>query len=205
LDGDTEQAQLLVDDADSLYRRDRNSFSAIEAAHKVVQLAQRKAELHGQRNPEWLKEFANQARLFADKFPHEPNRSALVLLTAGQLCDLAGMTDAARDCFMLVQSQFPDTIFAEQVTGFMRRMSLVGRPLEMAGPTIEGGYVSIEDYRGQTVLVVFWAAASPQFQRDYDQLKSVHERFSDQGLCVIGVNLDVDEGEIDQFLADHPL
>ncbi len=203
--GDTGQSQLLVEDAESLYRRDQQSFAAVESAYKVVQLAQRKAERHGRTNPEWVSEFANQARLFASRFPHEPNRSAFTLLTAGQTCDRAGLTDDAKNCFLMVQSQFPDTVFAEQVNGFLRRLSLVGQPLELAGPTIEGGYVSIDDDKDQPVLVVFWAATSPQFQQDCEPLKELQQRFASAGLGVIGVNLDVDEAEIDNFLSAHDL
>ncbi|MGE4000707.1 MAG: redoxin domain-containing protein [Planctomycetaceae bacterium] len=205
MNGDTEQTRLLVEDAESLYRRDRSSFSAVESAHKVVQLAQRKAEVHGREQPEWLTEFANQARLFAEKFPQEPNRSALVLLTAGKLCDREGMTDPARSCFTLILKQFPDSVFAEQVHGFLRRYALIGQPLELAGPTIDGGYVSIDDYDGQPVLIVFWAAASPQFQQECERLLEIQAQFQDQGLHVIGVNLDVDEPEIDRFLGERAL
>lgn len=203
--GDLEQARLLVADADALYRRDPKSFSAVESAFKVVQLAQRQAELQGPENRQWLSEFANQARLFAEKFPHEPNRSALALLTAGQLCDRDGLTDAARSCFALVLKQFPDSLFAEQVHGFLRRYSLIGQPLELAGPTIEGGYAAIGDHVGHPVLVVFWAAASPQFQQDCDRLLELQAELSPQGLRVLGVNLDVDEAEVDRFLEKTPL
>ncbi len=203
--GDAEQSQLLVEDAESLYRRDQQSFAAVESAYKVVQLAQRKAERHGRTDSEWVSEFAHQARLFAGRFAHEPNRSAFSLLTAGQACDRAGLADDAKSCFVMVQSRFPDTVFAEQVNGFLRRLSLVGQPLELAGPTIEGGYVSIDDFKGQAVLVVFWAATSPQFQQACEPLKDVQQRFASVGLGVIGVNLDVDEAEIDEFLGEHDL
>ncbi len=205
LGGDTEQSQLLVEDAESLYRRDRKSFAAIESAHKVVQLAQRKAERHGRTDAEWVSEFAHQARLFADRFAHEPNRSAFTLLTAGQACDRAGLADDAKSCFLMVQRRFPDTVFAEQVSGFLRRLSIIGQPLELAGPTIEGGYVSIDDFKGQPVLLVFWAATSPQFQQDCEPLQEMQQRFAPADLGVIGVNLDVDEAEIDNFLGAHDL
>ncbi|MEZ6054803.1 MAG: TlpA disulfide reductase family protein [Planctomycetaceae bacterium] len=205
MQGDTEQAELLVEDAESLYRRDPKSFAAVESASKVVDLAQRKVEKQGKQNPEWCTEYANQARLFAEKFPHEPNRSALMLLTAGQICDRLGLDDDARRCFAVVRDEFPDTIFAEQVNGFLRRFSLVGQPLELAGPTIDGGYVSIDQYRGQAVLVVFWTSQSPQFRQDLEQLQEIEQQFGQQGLSVIGVNLDQDEGSIDDFLAEQAL
>ncbi len=205
MSGDTEQAQLLLEDAESLYRRDPKSFAAVESASKVVDLARRKAEQQGKQSPEWCTEYANQARLFAEKFPHEQNRSALMLLTAGQFCDRSGLTDDARGCFAIIRDEFPDTIFAEQVNGFLRRLSLIGQPLELAGPTIDGGYVSIDQYRGQLVLIVFWASQSPQFRQDLEQLKVLEQSFGPEGLNVIGVNLDQDEGEIDDFLAEQSL
>ncbi|MBX3439740.1 MAG: TlpA family protein disulfide reductase [Planctomycetaceae bacterium] len=203
IDGDREQSQLLIDDADSLYRRDPKSFAAIESAAKVVRLAQLQAERHGRAHPEWLKEFANQARLFAEKFPHEPNRCALVLLNAGQVCDREGLPDAAKSCFMMVQKLFPQTLFADQVNGLLRRLSLAGQPVELAGPTIEGGYVSIDDFQGRVVLVVFWAATSPQFEEDCSRIVALQEQHASEMLQVIGVNLDEDEADIDRFFTEQ--
>lgn len=203
--GDTEQAQLLVDDADSLYERDPKSFAAVESAFKVVELAQRKAEQQGKQDPEWCVEFARQARLFAEKFPHEANRSAMTLLTAGRMCDRSGLTEDARRCFTLVRDEFPDTIFAEQVSGFLRRLSMVGQPLELAGPTIDGGYVSIDQYQGKPMLVVFWNTQSPQFREDIDKLLQLLEHPAAKKLSVVGVNLDQDESAIDEFLTQHSL
>ncbi len=205
MSGDTEQAQLLVEDAESLYRRDPKSFAASESAYKLVDLAQRKAEQQGRQNPEWCTELAHQARLFAEKFPQEANRSAMVLLTAGQLCDRFGLTEDARRCFAMVQEQFPDTLFAEQVNGFLRRLSLVGQPLELAGPTIDGGYVSIDQFQDQPVLVVFWSSKSPQFRQDLDQLLVLQQTYAPKGLKAIGVNLDTDESDVDRFLAETSL
>ncbi|MCA9077850.1 MAG: TlpA family protein disulfide reductase [Planctomycetaceae bacterium] len=203
--GDIEQAQLLVEDADTLYKRDPKSFAAVESAFKVVELAQQKAERQSDQNPDWCTEFSRQARLFAEKFPHEANRSAMTLLNAGRLCDRAGLTDDARGCFTLVRDQFPDTIFAEQVSGFLRRLSLVGQPLELAGPTIDGGYVSIDQFQGKPVLIVFWSTQSPQFQKDVERLTSLLQHPVMKEFGVIGVNLDMDESAIDQFLAQHSL
>ena len=75
---------------------------------------------------------------------------------------------------------------------------------DLGGPTIDGGFVSIDQYRGKHVLVVFWTSDSPTFEQDFSVLQAVQEQNGDS-LAIIGVNLDVDELTVDQFLESHPL
>jgi TolA-binding protein len=199
--GDTQQAQLLTEDAEALFQRDRTSFAAVEAAYKVVQLAESTAEKWGRDNPEWTRAYANQARLFVEKFPQEQARGAVSLIAAGRKCEQKGQLDEARKCFFLVEEKYPETPFAEQIAGILRRLRLPGQPLELAGPTIDGGFFNVDKCAGRAVLAVFWASNSETFLRDLPALKSICEHYSEDKLAVIGVNLDQQEGAVDQFLA----
>ena len=203
--GEAAQAGLLIDDANSLYERDKQSFAAAESGSKVVELAERMARNLGSDDPEWLTEYAVQARQFADRFPHEPSRSAMALFNAGRLCDRFNMTESARQCLQQVQTQFPETIFAEQSAGILRRLSLQGQTIELTGPTIDGGFVEIEQYTGKPVLVVFWSTTSPTFLEQLPNLKQIEARYAATGLTIIGVNLDTDEASVDRFLTEQKL
>jgi thiol-disulfide isomerase/thioredoxin len=201
--GDAAQARLLIDDADSLYERDQDSFAAAEAGDKVVELAERMARTLGDDDPEWLTEYATQAQRFAERFPGD-SRAALGLFTAGRLCDRFGSVEPARVCLQTVQEEFPGTVFAAQSAGFLRRLTLRGRALELQGATIDGGFADIDHYKGKAVLVVFWSSTSPTFAEHLPQLQQVESRYPDH-LAFIGINLDTDESALDAFLSAHQI
>jgi hypothetical protein len=198
--GDAEQAQLLSDDANSLYDRDKSSFAAIDSGFKVVELAEAMAARHGPENREWVKAYANQARLFADRFPQEQGRVAVSLIAAGRKCEQFGLHDDARQCYFLVERLYTDSPFTQQIAGILRRLRLVGQPLELAGSTIDGGFLSADQFAGKPMLVAFWASNSETFRRDIPVLKQLTGRFGEDRLTVIGVNMDQDEYAVDAFL-----
>jgi len=59
-------------------------------------------------------------------------------------------------------------------------------PLTGTFPSIDGGTLSIEDWRGQPVLVVNTASRCA-FTRQYDDLQALYDRFRDRGLVVLAV------------------
>lgn len=56
-------------------------------------------------------------------------------------------------------------------------------------PSIDGGTLSIEDWRGQPVLVVN-TASQCGFTYQYDGLQALYDRYRDQGLVVLAVPSD---------------
>jgi hypothetical protein len=197
--GDHEQLNLLGEEAEMLYKRDPKSFAAVEMQLKLVECLAELAEQDGRKNDSWGKTAAVQARLFASRFPHETNRCGLALVSAARACEIGGRFDDAKTCFALLERDFIRTPFAEQAAGAIRRYKLAGQPLgEFAGATIDGGFVSIDEFRGRPVLIVFWSAESPSFREDLPRLKKVIGAAS--SLAVVGVNMDVDEAAVDSFL-----
>jgi peroxiredoxin len=134
----------------------------------------------------------------------DASRAAQILMAAGQSCDAAGLTEEAKTCYLLIRSKFPDSVPAQQVAGILRRLHLKGQPLQLAGPTLDGNFVSIEDFKGKTVLVVFWSSQAKPF---LDQLPALTEllKKAQKHVSVIGVCLDTDEAELDRFLEEQGL
>ncbi|NJN16089.1 MAG: redoxin domain-containing protein [Oscillochloris sp.] len=60
-------------------------------------------------------------------------------------------------------------------------------------PALAGGMVDLEQYRGQVVVLNFWATWCEPCKRELPALQAAHQRYSDQGLAIIGVNLADDE------------
>lgn len=207
LQGDAEHARKLGEVAEAIFAAKPESAAASEAGYRLVELAQRMADAFGQQNAEWVRACVTQTRLFAERFPQESNRAALSLLEAGRLAEQVGLHDEARGCYVLLKDRFAATPYADEVAAVVRRMNLTRQTLTAAdfgGPTIDGGFLTIEQFRGKHVLVVFWASDSPTFQEDIAVLQQLQQEWG-ENLAIIGVNLDTSEAAVDQFLEAHPL
>ena len=56
--------------------------------------------------------------------------------------------------------------------------------------TLDGDTVRLSDYRGQVVVLNFWATWCPPCRREIPDLMRLQDRFGDRGLRVVGVSLD---------------
>lgn len=62
----------------------------------------------------------------------------------------------------------------------------VAAPLTGTFPSIDGGTLSIEDWRGRPVLVVNTASRCA-FTKQYDELQALQDTYGDRGLVVLAV------------------
>ena len=200
LSGDSEQAQILSEDAEALFQNAPESFAAIQTGYEVVRLSELMAARYGGQQPAWVTTYANQARLFADRFPNQQGRAATSLISAARKCEQFGLHEQARQSYLLVERLFPDTPYIQLIDGVLRRLRLEGQPLDLGGPTIDGGFINAEDFTGRPILVVFWASNSETLARDLPILTQLTDQFPEEKLAVIGVNLDQNESAVDAFL-----
>ena len=191
----------LYEHVEAFYKRDPKSKAAAEAAFTVAKFAHENARRH--RSQEWLTEFSRQSQLFAAKFPQEDRASSL-LYSAGWSCELSGLEAEAERCYTLIAEQYPDSEKAVAATGSLRRLDLVGKPVQLGGTTFDKGHVSVDEYAGKTVLVFFWQASNPKVAELMPILEELQTARGDE-LAIIGVALDEDEQTIASFLENHPL
>ncbi|QDT42233.1 Thiol-disulfide oxidoreductase ResA [Gimesia alba] len=199
LEGDQESIDALYDHSESLFKRDPDSPSAADAGFTVAKFANTSAQRFAQQEPRWIEEFVKQSRLFASRFPRETIRAPQLLQAAAQTCQLYGMNKQALDCCVDLETRFPKSSETAQVAGLTRRLRLKGQPLHLAGETIEGGFVSIDDYKGSVVLVVFWATTAKPFIEQLPQIQALSQKYRKYGFEIVGVNLDEEEPAIDAF------
>jgi cytochrome c biogenesis protein CcmG, thiol:disulfide interchange protein DsbE len=55
--------------------------------------------------------------------------------------------------------------------------------------TLDGGQFNLEEYRGKVVLVNFWGTWCEPCKEETPALQAAHERFADDGLVIVGVDL----------------
>lgn len=202
--GDTTQSNLLSQEADELFRIDPTSMAATETAYRVVELAQAMAQRHRHdENTQWIVGYARQARLFGQRFPQESQRVPMNLVTSARMCEQAGLSDEARQCYSIVTANFDDSLLAVQAERALRRIDLVGQPIVgFAGETLAGSTLDVADLKGRTVVIVFWNSESPEFLQQYEHISLWKELYGDN-LQIVGVNLETDEARVRDFVETH--
>ena len=77
-------------------------------------------------------------------------------------------------------------------------------------PDINGGSATLADYRGQVVLVDFWASWCGPCRQSFPWMNQLQQRYGaessygDKGLKVVAINLDQDAELAREFLQDIP-
>jgi cytochrome c biogenesis protein CcmG/thiol:disulfide interchange protein DsbE len=66
------------------------------------------------------------------------------------------------------------------------------------------GTVSLHDLRGKVVLVDFWASWCVPCRQSFPWMTTMLERYGEQGLAVVAVNLDRNRQAADTFLGKFP-
>lgn len=207
LTGDQDHIDSLYEHASLFYERDPQSKAAVEAGQVLISFARLNAQRYGQQEPKWLEEYGRLARQFAKHFPQEERQAIPVLFAAGQSCEFHGLNAEAIQCYAMVRELFPESSSAERITPILRRLNLKGQPLQLAGPTIGGGFLNAEELLGKPLLVVFWTTQAKPFVRQLPALQELLGQIDSNRLNVVSVNLDDDDNEsaVQTFLESNRL
>ncbi len=195
----------LYDHAEQIIEADADSPAALEAGLALVTFSETMARNFGDKEPRWLEEYSRQAQLFARRFPGETDQVIKSLDAAGWSCDAHGLTEPAAACYATLQELCPDDPRTAHVPAVLRRLSLVGQPLKLAGPTIDGGFINVDELQGAPVIVAFWASETSGVEEQLPELKSLADQFASKGLKVVSVNLDFEESQVRGFLDRHSI
>lgn len=79
-------------------------------------------------------------------------------------------------------------------------MVALGAPASHSGNDLD-----LDDYAGNVVVVDFWASWCVPCRRSFPWLDEMQHRYADDGLVVIGVNVDQDASEAQAFLEEYPV
>ncbi|QBQ54822.1 TlpA family protein disulfide reductase [Nitrosococcus wardiae] len=64
--------------------------------------------------------------------------------------------------------------------------------------------ITIQQWQGKVIYVDFWASWCPPCVKSFPFLNNLYQHFSDEGLQVLGVNLDEKLSDAEDFLAKFP-
>jgi peroxiredoxin len=116
-----------------------------------------------------------------------------------------GKEDEAKRWYQQLVSNFPEHPLTVKARGCIRRLELVGRPLELAAPTLNGQQYTIAGARGKVVVVYYWSKDCEACIGDFARLKQLHAKYAAKGLEVVGVSLDDRVEDAKQFLQSNAL
>jgi thiol-disulfide isomerase/thioredoxin len=99
---------------------------------------------------------------------------------------------------------------------FLILFMLVFAPLTLAanatGPaenftlkSASGENIRLSEYRGQVVLINFWASWCGPCRQEMPHLDAIHKKYEPMGFTVFGVNVEQDRKMADKILRDIPV
>ncbi len=72
-------------------------------------------------------------------------------------------------------------------------------------PDSSGQMVSLDDYKGQVVLINFWASWCAPCRKEMPLLDELQQRYAPLGFTMLGINVEEDSSLADEFLRGTPV
>lgn len=93
----------------------------------------------------------------------------------------------------------------QRLAGVARRLQLPGNKLELAGQTVSGEQFDWSAYRGKVVLVDFFATWCAPCREELPNVLRNYELFHEQGFDVVGISVDDNREDLEQYLKEYPV
>ena len=216
LAGTQDDVDLFYADVQALNERDEKSIAAAEGVYYIARFAHTKAGLMGKSQPVWFETLSRWAREFADRFPEQAPRAASLLFGAARSCELHALASTDKElstrlltesrlCYTALAEKFATTDQGQEATASLRRMALAGQTLsQFSGPTLDGGFISSDDFSGKPTVIFFWDSESAEFTADLlPVLAQISADLPSSKLRMVGVALDEDEATLNEYLENH--
>ena len=137
---------------------------------------------------------------------HPVQEELLVARSIAQELEFGGKPEVAAELYTLMAPAFAKSdnpqlaAMAGSFEGAARRLSLLGKPVELSGTTMDGEKFDWASYRGKVVLIDFWATWCGPCVGEIPNVVKNYEAYHDKGFDVVGISLDNDRGALEKFL-----
>ena len=118
---------------------------------------------------------------FLTKFP-DADEVPEVLLQLANANEFNAEEETAREQYAKLVEAYAGTEAGKKAAGSLRRLDLVGKSLAIKGTGLQNETVDTAQYRGKTVLVVFWASWATPVKTDLPELSRSTRSITTAGL-----------------------
>ena len=142
-----------------------------------------------------------KARAYAKEFPDDRRVAPLLAEVADAFEEDEPKTARALLEQALPKAQTPE--LRASITDDLKRLALLGKPLEMHWTAIDGTRINLDSLHGKVVLIYFFASWSPPSMVELDWVRDLASRVPADTLQALGVCLDKDPVALPSMLSDH--
>jgi thiol-disulfide isomerase/thioredoxin len=127
------------------------------------------------------------------------------------------MTQSTQTTALRLNVDLPDSLFifkppeGAKETGDwtlpgIAKPDVVGKPApQLQAQSLDGKPIDLESLHGKVVLLDFWASWCIPCRREFPVLEKLSAEFRDQGLTVIGLDVDEQKSTLTEFLKSTPV
>lgn len=78
-------------------------------------------------------------------------------------------------------------------------------PAGMSNAADDAVTLNLDAYQGKVVIVDFWASWCVPCRRSFPWMNAMQSKYGDDGLVIVGVNMDAEQSEAQTFLDEFPV
>ncbi|MDO4570945.1 MAG: redoxin family protein [Planctomycetia bacterium] len=94
---------------------------------------------------------------------------------------------------------------ADQIRGELALFEMLGKPVALPVQTLDGKKLSMEDFKGKTVLVDVWATWCGPCVGEIPNMLEAYEKYHERGFEIVGLSIDEDREALEKFVAERKL